>query len=249
METIVTKSKNRIATVLLGVALTSTNIFPSLAQNIELESDEFGLRVREYLLKNPEVILEAMELLGAKQASDKQAEMVAPHYQALLSTDTDLVIGNPEAPIKVIEFFDYRCAVCKASVPTLEAIAKSNPDIVFIKKHLAILTPASERATRYVLATNMVYGPEAYQKLHKALYAGFMPMTEATFKQQAELLKLDHDAISEKLDDETISATIDLHRDIAIELGFKGTPVFMGSSSFKAGVVSAEDIQRLTLGG
>ena len=243
------KSSNTLTALAFGVTLICAALSPSYADNIDIESDKFGQKVREYLLANPEVILEAMELLGTKQAADKQAELVAPHYTKLIAADSDLVIGNPDASIKVIEFFDYRCAVCKAVVPVLEEFVSDNPDIVFIKKHLAILTPASERATRYVLAANLVYGPQTYQKLHKALYATRRPMTEKTFKDIAENLDLDHASISEKLNDETITQTIDLHRDIAIELEFKGTPVFMGPKSFKAGRIDSNDLEELTQDG
>lgn len=59
-----------------------------------LPEDEFNEKVRQYLLNNPEIILEAMELLGEREAERQMAERVSPVYEELLATDTDLIIGN-----------------------------------------------------------------------------------------------------------------------------------------------------------
>ncbi|MBO6919867.1 MAG: DsbA family protein [Rhizobiaceae bacterium] len=216
---------------------------PLTAQS--LTENEFNEKVRNYLLNNPEIILEAMELLGEQEAERQMAERVAPVYEELVENDTDLVIGHKDAKIKLIEFFDYRCAVCKSIVPTLEAFVKANPNVAIIKKHLPILTPSSERASRYVLATNMIYGSESYGQMHNALYATRRPFNEATFEKAANELGLDHNKIMDKYDEDVITQIINTNRDIAIELEIRGTPAFLTASKLKIGNVDGKTLSEL----
>lgn len=226
---------------LLSLSVSTTTL---TAQS--LTDDEFNEKVRNYLLNNPEIILEAMELLGEREAKRQMAERIAPVYEELVTTDTDLVIGNKDAKIKLIEFFDYRCAVCKSVVPTLEAFVKTNPNVAIIKKHLPILTPSSERASRYVLATNVVYGAQSYEEMHKLLYSTRRPLNEATFEKAATELGFDHSKIMAQYDTDAISQIIDTNRDIAIELEIRGTPAFMTSTKLKIGNVDAKTLSELT---
>jgi protein-disulfide isomerase len=226
---------------LLSLSVSTTTL---TAQS--LTDNEFNEKVRNYLLNNPEIILEAMELLGEREAERQMAERVAPVYKELVTTDTDLVIGNKDAKIKLIEFFDYRCAVCKSVVPTLESFVEANPDVAVIKKHLPILTPSSERASRYVLATNMIYGSESYGQMHKALYATRRPLNEATFEKVSGELNLDHTKIMEKYDADEITQIIDTNRDIAIELEIRGTPAFLTATKLKIGNVDLKNLSELS---
>ncbi len=206
---------------------------------------EFAAQVRQYLLDNPEVILEAMEILSTRQAASEMALIVAPAYDAILNAGPDLRIGREDAETLIIEFFDYRCAVCKAALPTLEAFVADNPNVAFIKKHLPIISPGSERATRYVLAADSLYGTEVSTNLHKALYATKAPMREEVFKGEAERLDLDHAAIQALTQSDAITALIDANRDMAIDLGISGTPAFMSATKLKVGAVSADDLAAL----
>lgn len=221
----------------------SATIYPLHANS--LTDEELNEKIRNYLLNNPEIIIEAMELLGAQEADRQMAKRVAPVYEELLTTDADLVIGNRNADIKLIEFFDYRCAVCKSVVPTLEEFVKLHPSIVIIKKHLPILTPASERASRYALATNMVYGSESYGQMHKLLYATRRPLNEATFEKASIELGLDHSKIMSQYNADTITQVINSNRDIAIELEIRGTPAFLSSTKLKIGNVDNEELAEL----
>lgn len=210
-----------------------------------LSDEEFGEKVKQYLLANPHIIIEAMEKLGAEQQADQMAQTLAPIHSDLLATDNDLVIGAKDAPIQVIEFFDYRCVVCRAMVPTLKTFVADNPNIMFVKKHLPILSPASERTTRYVLATNRIYGAKAYNDLHNVLYAQRGPLTLDRFAEDASELGLDHDKIVQGMNAPFITEIIDRHRNIAIDLQIVGTPAFMTASQLKVGTATDAELADL----
>lgn len=225
----------------LGIAL--LGFFQFLNANAgELTDQQLNEKIRDYILSNPQIILQAMELLGEQQAELEMAERVGPFYEQLIQTDTDLTIGSPNAPVKVIEFFDYRCAACQAMVPTLQAFVTANPDVVFIKKHLPILTPSSERGSRYTLATHAIYGPESYAAMHTYLYTARLPLNEATFEEAALDLGLDHAKIMTAYDSDDVTQVINTNRDMAIDLEIRGTPAFLTPQKLHVGTMTFDDL-------
>lgn len=200
----------------------------------------FGEKVRQYLLENPQVILEAMDLLAAQQQQTATRELIAPYAADLFETEMDLRMGSPDVPRIIVEFFDYNCAVCRANVPAMRTFIAANPDVAIVKKHLPILTPGSERMARFALAARKVYGSDKYTELHNALYAKVGPSNLSRLSNYARDLGLDADKIIAEMQDEEISALIDRHRSIAVALQVVGTPTFVTRDKMHVGAVSPE---------
>lgn len=236
--------RNRFLSVvpLLSCLMVTGFSSPALSQAKAEYSPEFAAQVRQYLLDNPEVIFEAIELLEAKRSRDETAAQVAAIYGPLLEAGSGIRTGSNEAATTIIEFFDYRCAVCKAMVPVIDRFVADNPDVAVVKMHLPIISPGSERAARYVLAADLVYGPDASKALHQVLYATNAPLREVVFAKAAQELSLNHDLIQEQTDNEAVSEIIDNNRDVAIGLGVAGTPVFIGPADLKQGTASEADL-------
>lgn len=209
------------------------------------EDAAFGERVRQYLLQNPEVILEAMEVLSAQQDAIATRALLAPHLPVLFGTEMDLRLGAADAPRVLLEFFDYNCAVCRANTPVIEAFVAANPEVAFVKKHLPILSPGSERAVRFVLATRKVYGATAYRDLHTDLYERIGPTSLNRLKKLAQNQSLDPSLIIAHMEDADISVIIEQHRDIAIALNVAGTPTFVTLGGLHVGAVTAEILTHL----
>ena len=81
--------------------------------------------VREYLLANPDIIVQMSNRLDAQQeASDQKARDDALFevggVSALLDPKVAYVVGPSDAKVTVAEFFDYRCPHCKASLGAVQ---------------------------------------------------------------------------------------------------------------------------------
>lgn len=204
------------------------------APQARAHEENFEDRVRAYLLSNPEVILEALEVISQRQAQTALIERIAAH-PGLFEDPPVLGLGDPAAPVRVVEFFDYKCAPCKAIHPDLAVLVTANADLRIEMKHLPILTPGSERAARFALATQMVYGNAAYAKVHNALWDVQGPLNTVVFQRIATDVGVDFAQIEPAMRDATITARIDGNRDIAIDLGVLGTPAFMTPNSLLIG--------------
>lgn len=213
------------------------------------ESDAaFGEQVRAYLLSNPDVLLEVMDILAADQESRATRELLEPHLPVIFGMDMDLRMGSGNASRVLVEFFDYNCAVCKENIPAMKAFVLANPDVAIVKKHLPILTPGSERAVRFVLAARKAFGTEAYNTLHNTIYAQMGPLHLAGLEDAARKLNLDPKAITSLMQDNDITDLIDQNRNIAIALNVIGTPTFVTTEGLHVGAVTEEILAGL-LGG
>ncbi len=107
------------AVALLGAM---TFAVPATAQNAafsEPQRQAIGEIVREYLLKNPEVITEVIAELEKRQADAQrvsQAGALKETRQTLLNSPHSLVVGNPTGDVTLVEFFDYNCGYCKKAL-------------------------------------------------------------------------------------------------------------------------------------
>ena len=93
--------------------------------------------VRNYLINNPEVMIEVQTALNAKQeAAQKEAstEVISENRDKIFQSPMDAVFGNPKGDVTIVEFFDYNCGYCKKALPDMDALLKSDPNLRFVMK-------------------------------------------------------------------------------------------------------------------
>ncbi len=153
-------------TTLAATALITALSTPAFAFDITAMTEDeramFRAEVRSYLLDNPEVIMEAVAALEAKQAAaqaDAEKNMVAANAKMLFDDGYSWVGGNPDGDITVIEFSDYRCGYCRKAMKEVEELVESDGNIRFILKEFPILGEASLVSSRFAIAALTVAGP------------------------------------------------------------------------------------------
>lgn len=92
----------------------------TVAEN--MPADEFDRRVRDYILNNPEVIVEAAQKLRARQqqAAEQTRREAAGAVKPV--NGEDHILGDPSATVKLVEFSDFECPFCKRAHRTLKRI-------------------------------------------------------------------------------------------------------------------------------
>ena len=210
-------------------------VLAAFAGNAGAEELSFEDRVRAYLLENPEVILEALTILTEREEAEATRVQLAA-YPELFTDEASLGMGEGDAPIRVIKFFDYKCAPCKAVRPVLVDFVETNPDVRVEMRHLPILTPGSEWAARFALAAQAVGGDGVYEQVHEKLWDVRGPLNNAGFEAISQELGLDFAEIEPVMDSDEITARIDYNRDLAISLEILGTPAFVTPETVTIGV-------------
>ena len=237
---------------LAAAALAALPLFPlpAAAQSdmTDAERDAFRAEVRAYLLENPEVLLEAMEVLEAREA-EAQVEMdrlmVQANAQALYADPDAWVGGNPEGDITIVEFMDYRCSFCRRAFPEVQELIASDGNIRIIVKEFPILGEQSVLASRFAIATRLVAGDEAYKQVHDALMTMRGDMNVLAMELVAEELGLDADAIVARMEDEEVTRVIRANHTLAQALQIQGTPTYVLGDQLVRGYVPLEGMREL----
>src|SRR5690606_34536883 len=115
----------------------------------------------------------------------------------------DGVIGDPLAPITVVEFFDYNCGYCKRAIGDMQKLVSDNVDVRFVMKEFPILGPDSQRAAQVSMAFHKL-APQDYSDFHTELMSAPGRATEASAMKVALSFGIDEAALREGMKDPTI---------------------------------------------
>lgn len=220
--------------LLTATALTVATALPAAALDLKsMNADEkaaFGDAVREYLMENPQVIMDAVaELEKRQQQQQAQADLnlVADNHDAIFNDGYSWVGGNPDGDITIVEFLDYRCGYCKRAFPEVGKLLDQDGNIRIIVKEFPILGDQSVLASRFAISTRHVAGDNAYKALHDALMSFNGEITIPALSRMAKTLGLDAEAIEAGMNAEDVTAELRKTRDLAQKLQISGTPTFV----------------------
>ncbi len=192
--------------------------------------------VRDYLLNNPEILVEVSRKLQEKQQQkmvkmQQDAQKKIPKIAKELFNDkASPVMGNPNGSVTVVEFFDYQCPHCKDMSPVLEAIVKQNPDVRVVYKEFPIFGNASMFASQAALAANQ---QGKYKQMHDALMEANNPLTDKKVMAAAKSVGLNIEKLKTDMDSATVRNELEQNLKLSQKLGLLGTPAFVVGHSTK----------------
>jgi protein-disulfide isomerase len=209
------------------------------------EREAFGEAVRSYLLENPEVIMEAIEVLEARRnarSREEDAALIARHAEALFESEDGFVLGNPDGDVTVIEFSDYRCGFCKRAHPILKELIESDPGVRLVVREFPILGPESVMAGRMAMAAHDI-DAGLYPALNDALMNHRGELTEAAAYRIAKEVGYDIPALKERAQGEAVEARLQRTYELARGLGLQGTPSFVIGDQILRGFLPIEEMR------
>lgn len=201
--------------------------------------------VRAYILKNPEIIREAVEALQAKEqqsAEERRVEALARLKDELAFDPGSPVLGNPTGDVTVVEFFDYRCPYCKRTAPVIDQLVKEDGRIRRVMKEFPILGPESLFASRVALAAK---AQDKYEPMHRLLIAAKGALDQETVMKLAKEAGLDMAQLKRDLNSAAIDEALKKNRDLAGQLEITGTPAFIIGKEFVPGAAELETFKTI----
>jgi protein-disulfide isomerase len=227
-----------MAAILVGMSAAAQ------AEEPELPADQVEKIVRDYLLREPEIIYEALQELQRRQteaAAARQREAIAANQSELLEAAHTPVGGNPNGDVTLVEFFDYRCAYCRRVVPSLQALLEEDRGLRVVFKDLPVLGPDSVRAAKAALASR---NQDGYVRFHFALMATDDLSTEG-IRAVAESVGRDADRLEADMAAPDVNAAIEANYALANELGIEGTPAFVIGDQLYPGALDKTRLEQL----
>jgi protein-disulfide isomerase len=190
---------------------------------------EVELIVRDYLLRNPEILGDMQAELEDRQREAQRVALldaIGNSSDAIFNAAHDGVVGNPEGSTTVVEFFDYNCGFCKRAHEDMTAMVAADPDLRFVLKEFPILGPESQAAHVVSMAFRAL-APEKYGEFHDAVLMGEGRATEASAVAAAVALGVDEAALREEMKNPAIAEAFRETYELAQDLAITGTPSYV----------------------
>lgn len=169
------------------------------------------------------------------QESPLQPPAVKPTPVAINADSFAATMGDPNAPVTIVEFTDYQCPFCQTfsqdTLPALMAGKIATGEVYYILKDLPLdsIHPNARSAAK---AARCAGEQNAYWEMHDALFesqsdwSGQGALPSEIFADLAAGLNLDREAFEVCLDDKNYMQAIQANVDEALQLGANSTPFF-----------------------
>ena len=186
--------------------------------------------MKDYLLANPQILLEvqsALEQKMAQEEAERTKALVSENAKEIYRHPDAPVAGNPDGDITVVEFFDYNCGYCKRGFQNIRELIEKDKNVRVVFKELPILSKDSEDASKIALAAR---SQGKYWELHQAMLESKGRVTEASALEMAGKLGLDVAKLKAEKDSEPVKAELARVEALARKMNISGTPHFLVGS-------------------
>lgn len=207
------------------------------AQKKEMESV-----IKEYLMSNPEVIIEAVENFRVKQEQqmEKSAKESLSKYKDMFKQDNLPIGGNPEGDVTVVEFFDYNCGYCRKAFDDLRKLIEQDSNLRVVFQEMPILSPSSKKMAQIALAA---HNQGKYFEMHAALMDYKGTQNDSAYFKLAEKIGLDVEKLKTDMESQAVQAAIGKSMDMARDLGIRGTPGFIVGNEIYPGYIGMQGMK------
>jgi protein-disulfide isomerase len=234
----------RIAAALL---MGATIYAPALAQDFSgPQKLQIEGIIRDYLLKNPEVLRDAFTALEAKQAraeAEQRADALKTYADMLTQSRYQAVVGNPNGKVTLVEFFDYNCGYCKQALPDLTRLIKDDGDLRVVLKDFPVLGPGSVEAAQVAIAVKKQLQGEKFWAFHVKLLGTRGQVGKAQALAAARDSGADMDKLAKDMEGPDIQATLQESAKLADALSLSGTPTYVVGDEVVVGAVGYAQIR------
>lgn len=221
---------------------------PVAAQNLSTEDKAaINAQIRAYILDNPEIIVEAMQVLEQREQlaqANADRELLASMRGELEDDGYSLVAGNPDGDVTLIEFLDYRCGYCKQAHDGVKALLASDPNIKFVVKEFPILGAESTFAARAAMAS-LEQGADAYLSFNDAMMRHRGDLDQHTVMRIAGEAGVDQAKLAEDIQNPQIAANIRETYGLARRLDISGTPAFIIGDTIVRGYLPYDALKEI----
>jgi protein-disulfide isomerase len=215
---------------------------PARAQSFsDAQRGEIERIIKDYLMKHPEVLQEAINELEKKQVAadaEKNKTAVKDNAQLIFSSPRQVTIGNPQGDVTMVEFFDYNCGYCKRAMADMFDLMKDDPKLKVVLKEFPVLGPGSVEAAQVATAVRMQDRTgKKYLEFHQKLLGGRGQADKARALAAAKEAGLDMTRLEKDMASPEVKASLTESMELAEKLGLNGTPSYVIGPNVVIGAV------------
>jgi protein-disulfide isomerase len=210
----------------------------------ELDAAALNPMIESYLLENPSILKRVSDALQAEvratEAAQAKAALATMKIQIYEDPD-NVVLGNPQGDVTLVEMFDYNCGYCRSAVPDMATLLAEDPNLKVILKEFPILSKESDDAARVAVLVRRA--AVDYWSFHEKLFTGRGQVTLDAALQAAKNLGLNPITLRMEMVTPAVSAVIDRNHELARALNVSGTPTYIIGDEIIPGAIGLEQLR------
>ena len=216
----------------------------SVKSEEKLSKEELDKFIYEYIMDNPEVILESVDKLRQKmeESAAVDDEFLDENFEQIANNSNIPFMGSDKPKVTIIEFFDYNCGYCKKSLDAITELLRSNYDLKVSFRDYPILSPSSRTAAKAALAAKL---QGKYFALHSALMSMQGNLNDEKIYNAASNLKIDLKKLKKDMQKINIEEILLENEDLARKLNIRGTPTFIINGKIYAGALELSKLKTI----
>lgn len=208
--------------------------------------------IHDYIVQNPSVLVEASKTLQAQQEKKMESaamDAIAQNKAKIFDDANTPSVGNKNAAVTVVEFFDYQCGHCRQMASTIENLISGNKNVRVVFKELPIFGGTSNYAAKAALSVSNNQ-PNKYFAFHNALLTASSPLNPDSIAAIAKTAGVDVDKMKKGMDAPAVEQQLKANFELAQALKVMGTPTFVignkAETNFRyiPGATSLEDLNK-----
>ena len=213
----------------------------SVAQD-DIDQTKFDAALARALEAHPEWVRAALEKSEGLRLQAATAAMVATEravYARYSLQPVAPVLGNPHAPVTLVEMFDYNCSFCRQVQPRIAALLKSSPDLRVVMVMTPVLGADSHVLARFALAADL---QGRFAQVNDSLFTGPTPQPtdEAALSLLATANGVNWPRAKADMAGAAVTARLAAMQQDWVALGRAGTPSFLTPKGRIVGAVSID---------
>ena len=200
--------------------------------------------IESFLMSDPKILQRmsvALDSTLRAEESEKSTAAIASMQDAIFNDPNQIVVGNPDGDVTLVEFFDYNCGYCRAALPDMAALLAEDPNLRVVFKEFPILSNESIDAARVAVLVGQ--SDVDYWSFHEALFSSRGKVDKDVALAAAIDLGLSPVSLELDMESAKVSETIQTSYEIAQALNITGTPTYIIGNEIIPGAIGIEELR------
>jgi protein-disulfide isomerase len=210
-----------------------------------MDAPQLEALVDDYLMNNPS-ILDRMtaKLTATKKAAARaeQAKLIAANYSAIYDDAGNVVLGNPDGDVTLVEMFDYNCGYCRGAVPDMASLIAEDPNLKVILKEFPILSDGSVDAAKVAILVNEDRKLD-YWAFHQKLFSTRGAVDAGAALAAAEAVGGSRVTMMIDMNKKSVGDALQKSHELADALNVSGTPTYIIGDELIPGAIGLEALK------
>jgi protein-disulfide isomerase len=235
-----------VALILFAAAVPTFDL--ARAQFSGDQRSEIEKIIRDYLVRNPEVLQEVMQEMERRQAAaeaEKHQEAIKSLSGLIFNSPRQVVIGNPKGDVTLVEFYDYNCAFCRRALADKIELMKTDPNLRIVLKDFPVLGEGSTAAAQVANAVRIQdkTGGRKYFEFHQKMFNSRGQVDRARALAVVREIGFDVARVEKDMNTPEVKQSLEEVFKLAEALNINGTPTYVVGNQVVVGAVGLEKLR------